>query len=216
MTLDDLFCEDSPLPDPQGAESQPRMLGGLRRLRTDRGLSQKNLAFFSGVSERKISSLENGVVGRLQDLASMAAVLKLPVSGLFLAGEPSGDYTLRLIGELLGVGPEPSVVVARIEAGPLEVRHAQHLGVKAKLSDLTLRHVLRVSASTYRDRLRQNTLKASESDALLDAAELIVLLGLRSPGVPIENLLREEGFYLGRWHQPGGRFLTLLRLQVMP
>lgn len=208
--------EASRLNNEDGEPVVEPVVAGLRRLRIARGLTQKTLAFYSGVSALKISSLENGTVARLGELTQLAEVLRVPVSALFLNQKDAGDYTLTRIGELLGLNLEARAVMDRIKAGPFEMRHLDHLGREVHLSALTLRHVMGVSASTYQQRVREGKLRVVESNALLDAAFLVTLLELRIPGVPIEKLFKDRGFYQGHWSEAGGRFATLFDLQIVP
>jgi transcriptional regulator with XRE-family HTH domain len=96
-----------------------RHLHGLKKVRKDRKLSQRQLALLSGVTQVNLSRLENGQPATLPTTKKLARALKVPVKVLLGEEEPeaaegNGREAIEL-SDFAG-----TALMERIEAGEVE------------------------------------------------------------------------------------------------
>jgi transcriptional regulator with XRE-family HTH domain len=86
----------------------------VESLRTQRGLTQKQLADQAGMSDAYISRLENGVVPnpKLGDLIALSKALDIPLQDLVLAMDPAGQDAV-----LQGLYDDPALTILFSQIG---------------------------------------------------------------------------------------------------
>jgi transcriptional regulator with XRE-family HTH domain len=122
------------------ADQDPVTFGGLlRRLRTDAGLTQEELAGAAGVSTRSVSDLERGI-----NLTARKDTARLLADALGLTGPVRARFEAAARGRTVPGGAETGRVAAAMRTVPRDI--AAFTGRQRELEQLAVQRPQRVLA----------------------------------------------------------------------